>query len=258
MILRIYVGLFFGFILLPILVVVAMSFTSAGYIGFPLPGMSLRWFYRIYEYRPFLNSFLVSIELALVSTSIACTLGVPAALALGRWRNRRADALTTFLMSPLSIPQIVLGFGLLFYLSRLSLGVSFASLVLAHTVIAIPYVVRTVLGVHRGVPVQLEEAAAILGADRWRIFRHITLPQVRPGIGAGALFCMLISLDNLPISYFFGSPATNTLPVVMLSYLENQFDPSIAAVSVVQMGLAVAALAVVEWTYGLSNMTAPV
>ena len=135
----------------------------------------------------------------------------------------------TFLLAPLSMPMIVLGLALLYYLSALGFGISFASLLIAHTVISIPYIVRTVVGVYRGLGPDYEEAAAILGADRWNILRHVTLPLIRPGIFAGSLFAFLISFDNLPISYFFGSATTNTLPVVMLSYLESQFDPSIAA-----------------------------
>src|ERR1019366_7430481 len=130
----------------------------------------------------------------------------------------------------ISIPAIVLGFALLYFLSALALGVSFTALLIAHTVIAIPYVSRTVLSVYRAVAPDLEETAAILGANRWQTLFHVTLPIIRPGIFAGALFAVLISLDNLPISFFFGSSTTNTLPVVMLSYLQNQFDPSVAAI----------------------------
>jgi putative spermidine/putrescine transport system permease protein len=103
-------------------------------------------------------------------------------------------------------------------------------------------------------PAALEEAACILGAGRWDIFRHITLPLIRPGIFAGGLFAVLISLDNLPLSYFFGSSSTNTLPVVMLSYLQNQFDPSVAAVSTVQMAIALVLLLAVDRAYGINRL----
>jgi putative spermidine/putrescine transport system permease protein len=256
-VLRVFVVLFFAYVLAPILVVVVVSFTSAGYIGFPLPGLSLRWFWRIVDYSPFMDALLVSLALGIASTLCACALGVPAALALARRRGPRADALATFVLAPLSMPQIVLGFALLFYLSALGFGTSFTALLVAHTIVGIPYIVRTVAGVFRGLPPDFEEAAAVLGADRWQVFWHVTLPLIRPGIFAGALFAILISLDNLPVSYFFGSATTNTLPVVMLSYLENQFDPSIAAISTLQMLLAVGALLIVERLYGLKHMNAP-
>lgn len=248
---------FFGFLLAPILIVVWMAFSAQSFIGFPIPAYSLRWFRRVVEYEPFLRGLLVSIEVGIVSTVLATLLGVPAALALARSRGVWANAAATFLLSPISMPLIVLGFALLFFLSATGFGVSLASLMIAHTLVGIPYLVRTVIGIYRTQPADFEEAAAILGASRLQVLRHVTLPLVRPGIFAGALFAFLISLDNLPISFFFGSPTTSTLPVVLLSYIENQFDPSIAAVSTVQMALALIALVVVDRLYGVKHLGAP-
>ncbi len=197
---------------------------------------------------------MVSLQLALVSTFGASLIGIPAALAIGRRRGPVADSIAGFILSPISMPLIVLGYALPFYLSRLGFGISFLGLTVAHTVVGVPYMFRTVLGVYRSQPRDYEEAAAILGANPLQTFAFVTLPLIRPGIFAGALFAILISLDNLPISYFFGSPATNTLPVVMLSYLEHQFDPSVAAIGTVQMVLAMIALAVVDRMYGLRRL----
>ena len=253
--LRAYVLLFFAFLLAPIVIVVAVSFTSASYIAFPIEGLSLRWFRRVYEYQPFLDSFSVTIQVAVLSTMLAALISVPAALALARSSAPVASVTMTFLLSPLSMPMIVLGFALLFYLSALGFGVSLLSLVISHTLVSIPYIVRTVAAVYRGMPPSLEETALVLGASRWQVFRHVTFPVIRPGIFAGCLFAVLLSVDNLPLSYFFGSPTTSTLPVVMLSYLENQFDPSIAAVSTVQLAFALIVLLVIERLYGLRAVT---
>jgi putative spermidine/putrescine transport system permease protein len=253
-----YVWAFFIFLLAPILIVVAVSFSSTSFVAFPPRGpLSLQWFVRFYEYKPFINSFLVSVEIAVLSAVCGVLLGVPAALALVRSRLRSADVIMTFLLSPLSMPLIVLGFALLFYLSRIGFGVSFVSLLIAHTVVSLPYVVRTVAGVYRGIAPELEETAAVLGADRWQVLRYVTLPMIKPGIFAGSLFAMLISIDNLPISYFFGSAETNTLPVVMLSYLEHQFDPSVAAASTAQLVIAIIGLVLLERTYGLQRIGMP-
>ena len=251
-----YVGLFVVFILAPIVSVVIVSFSTASFIVFPVPGYGVRWYRRIVEYRPFIDAMVVSAELALSSAALAAVLGVPAALALARGRGAWAAVLSNLLLAPVSVPAIVLGFALLYFLSGLGLGISFTSLLIAHTVAAIPYLVRTVLATYRAVPGQLEEAASILGASRWQVLRFTTLPLVRPGIFAGALFAVLTSLDNLPLSFFFGGAATNTLPVVMLSYMENQFDPSIAAVSTVQMLVALAVLLVLDRAYGIQKLTA--
>lgn len=253
--LGIYAIVFVVFIAAPIVSVVIVSFSSASFIVFPVPGYGLRWYRRILEYRPFIDSMIVSAELALASATLAALLGVPAALALARSRGAWAAILSNLLLAPVSVPAIVLGFALLYFLSSLGLGLSFTSLVIAHTVASIPYLVRTVLATYRAVPAQLEEAASILGASRLQVLWFTTIPLVRPGIFAGALFAVLTSLDNLPLSFFFGSASTNTLPVTMLSYMENQFDPSIAAVSTVQMLVAMAALLLLDRIYGIQRLT---
>jgi putative spermidine/putrescine transport system permease protein len=254
--LSVYMALFLLFIIFPIAAVVIVSFSSASFIVFPLPGLSWRWYWHIIEYRPFIDALIVSIEVALASALIGAVLGVPAALALARGRGFGAGMLASFLLAPISVPAIVLGFALLYFLSSLALGISLTSLIIAHSVVAIPYIARTVLATYRALPPELEEAASILGASRWQTLRYTTLPLVRPGIFAGGLFAVLTSLDNLPLSFFFGSATTNTLPVVMLSYMQNQFDPSIAAMSTVQMLIAVIALLVLDRTYGIERLTA--
>lgn len=250
-----FVVCFFVFMLAPILIVVLVSFTSAGYVSFPIPGWSMRWFARIFQYRPFIDALIVSIEIAVGATVLSCLIGVPASLCLTRSRNSRANAAMTFLLSPLSMPMIVIGFASLFFLSRVGIGISFSALLITHTVVCLPYIVRTVAGVYAGMPRSYEEAAAILGANPILAFWHVTLPLIRPGIMAGSLFSFLTSFDNLPVSYFFGSADTNTLPVVMLSYMENQFDPAIAALSTLQLLLAIAALLAVDRVYGIEKMT---
>ena len=252
-----FVLLFFVYLLAPIAIVVVISFSSLGYVAFPIPALSLRWFQRIFTYDPFMDGLQVSLELAFASTALAALIGVPAALAIARSRRKVAQALAAFLLSPVSMPLIVLGYALLFYLSALGIPASFLALLIAHTLVGIPYLVRTVAGIYRSLPPDFEEASSLLGAGRLATFWLVTLPLIRPGIFAGALFAFLISFDNLPLSYFFGSASASTLPVVMLSYMQNQFDPAIAAMSTVQMGIAILILLVVDRFYGLRRLGAP-
>lgn len=254
--LGLYVAAFMLFLLVPIIAVVVVSFSSASFIAFPLPGYSLRWYARIFEYRPFIDSLVVSIQIAFGSAILGAVLGVPAALWAARSRSHAGIVVSNLLLAPISVPAIVLGFSLMYLLSAMALGISFASLLITHTVVAIPYVARTALAVYRSLSPDMEEAAAVLGASRWQTLRYVTLPLIRPGIFAGGLFAVLISLDNLPLSFFFGSSSTNTLPVVMLSYMQNQFDPSIAAISTVQMLIAVTTLLIVNAVYGIDRLTA--
>jgi putative spermidine/putrescine transport system permease protein len=250
--LQAFVIIFFVFMLAPILVVFVASFGARDYVSFPMEGFSLKWYWRVYEYKPFLNSLIFSIELAIASTILAGLLGVPAGLALSRARSNVGQFVTMFLLAPLSIPLIVLGLALLYYMSLL--GIGFWSLLIGHAVVGLPYIVRTVTAVHRSLDIGIEESASILGATRWQIVLYVTLPLIRSAMFAGFLFCMLSSLDNLTISFFFGTASTSTLPVVMLSYLEYQFDPSIAAIGVIQMLLTIAVLLVVDRVYGLGKL----
>lgn len=252
-----FVLVFFVFLLAPIVFVVLVSFSDAAFVTFPVTSFSLRWYHRLLEYTPLLASLWFSLKLAATSAGLAALIGVPAALALARSDSRFADLISTFLLAPLSIPMILLGIALLYHLSAIGLGISFTSLLIAHTVVSIPYIVRTVVAVYRGIGKDYEESAAILGASRRQIFIHVTLPLISSGIFSGMLFAILISLDNLSLSLFFGSAQTSTLPVVMLSYLQNQFDPAIAAIGTVQMAVAFIALLLIERTVGLKYMSSP-
>lgn len=249
-----FVLAFFVFLLAPIAIVVLFSFSDANFVSFPIERFSLRWYERMVEYRPFLTSLAFSLQLAAMSAMLAAVVGIPAALALVRSRSHVAQVLTTLLLAPLSMPMILLGVALLYYLSWMGLGVSVTSLLIGHTVVAIPYVVRTVAAVYQHVGPSFEESARILGANRWQAFVHVTLPLIRPGIISGALFSVLVSLDNLPLSLFFTGATTNTLPVVMLAYQQNQFDPAIGAISTVQMLVAIAALLLMQRFAGLHHV----
>ena len=134
----VYLGLFFAFIFAPIAIVCIVAFQNAGFVAFPIDGFSLKWFEKAVTYKPFTDSLVISMQVAVLSTFCAILLGMPAALALARRETRSADAIVTLLLSPLSVPLIVLGFALLFYLSRAGLGTTFAGLLIAHTLVGLP------------------------------------------------------------------------------------------------------------------------
>jgi putative spermidine/putrescine transport system permease protein len=251
-----YVSAFFFFLLAPIVVVVVASFSSSSFIAFPIPGWTLQWYYRIFEYPPFIDSLITSLQLAVLSALVGALLGIPAALWVARSTTKAADYVTNLLLAPLAVPAIVLGLSLLYFLSVFGIGISFIALLIAHSVVAIPYVARTVIAVYRSISPNLEAAGAILGANRWQILRYITVPLVKPGIFAGCIFSMLISLDNLALSFFFGTARVNTLPVVVLSYIQYQFDPSIAAICAVQMLIAVVTLLILDRLVPIEQLTA--
>lgn len=250
-----YVVLFVLLLLLPILLVVLASFSPSPYSTFPIRSLSLTWYRKALEYGPFMTSLATSLEIAVLSSTLGALFAVPAALAIARSANPLAKGVTVALVSPLSIPAIVLGFSLLYFVSAIWIGPGFVALLIAHTVIAIPYIARTAISVYRTVPASTEEAAIVLSATRLQTVRLVTLPQLRQAIFAGILFAFLISLDNLPISYFFSTPSTATLPVVMMSVLENQFDPSVAAIATIQTVVAIVGLLVADRFCGIARLS---
>ncbi|RMF83676.1 MAG: ABC transporter permease, partial [Nitrospinota bacterium] len=253
---HLYILLLFLFLAAPILIVIVVSFNPEGYVRFPPSGVSLRWFQAVFMDKTFVTAIINSGKLAFLATLISLGLGIPAAVALGRYQFPGKYLIEAFLLSPLSLPMIVLGIALLFYVNKIGLGLSFSSLLAGHVVITIPYILRTVVGVYRGMDRTVEEAAMVLGANSWATFYHITLPHLKPGIIAGAIFAFLLSFDNVPVSIFLTTPETTTLPVALLSYLVYNFDPSIAAISTLEMAFVMVAMFIVERLYGLQKLTA--
>jgi putative spermidine/putrescine transport system permease protein len=251
-----YVGLLFLFLALPMVIVVVVSFNASEFIHFPPKGLSLRWFRHVFEQETFVAAIINSLKLAVLATLGSLVLGIPAALALVRHPFPYRDALQAFLLSPLSLPLIVLGIALLFFAGAIGLHLSFFGLLAGHIVITVPYILRTVLAVYGGVDRHLEESAMVLGADPLTCFRRVTLPLIRPGIVVGSIFSFLTSFDNVPVSIFLTKTDTMTLPVAILSYLVYSFDPSVAALSTLQILFAVVVLLVVEKTYGLGQFGA--
>lgn len=253
--LEFYIVLLFLFLAAPILIVIFVSFSPDEYVRFPPSGFSLRWFWAVFEYETFVKAIMTSSKLAFLSTLLSVGLGVPASIALGRYQFPGKYVIEAFLLSPLSLPMIVFGIALLFYCSKIGLGLSFTSLLVGHMVISIPYILRTVVGVYRSMDRTMEEAAMVLGANSLATFYYITLPHLKPGIIAGAIFAFLLSFDNVPVSIFLTTPETTTLPVALLSYIVYSFDPSIAAISTLEMIFVVLAMIVAERFYGLHRLT---
>lgn len=244
------------FLAAPLVVVAIVAFNPGTAVRFPPPGISVRWFVHIFQTESFVTGLVNSLELGILATATSMALGVPAALTLSRGRFAGRELLETAVLSPLSLPMIVLGVGLLSASSLVGLGLSFTALLGGHIVITLPYVLRTTLAVYRGIDPALEEAARVHGATPWRAFRRVTLPLLRPGLMAGGIFAFLISFDNVPVSIFLTRSDTTTLPVAILSYLAYNLDPSVAAISTLQMGVAVVALLCLERVYGLKHLTA--
>jgi putative spermidine/putrescine transport system permease protein len=210
-------------------------------VVFPPSGYTLRWFRAILDQRNFVDGFVTSLEVGVFAMLAGLALGVPASLCLTRYRFPGREGLGLLLLTPLVVPGVVAGTAIYVFqieteiLTRLPLVASLPGLVLAHVVITIPWTVRLVTASLMGFDRTVEEAAQNLGAGPWTTFRRVTLPLIRPGVVAAALFGFVISFGNLEMTLFLIGPGRTTLPIAILQYLEWRIDPVIAAVSLLQI-----------------------
>ncbi len=255
--LRLYLALIAIFLLLPLAVVVIVAFSSASFVSFPPPALSLRWMTRVLSDAEFMRPLWNSLVLAVLSALGAAVLATPAALAIVRYRFRGAAEVQSVLLSPLSLPTLILSIALLFFLSRIGLGNSFAGLLAGHIVVTLPYLLRTIVAVYASVDREIELAAHTLGAGPWRTFLWVTLPAIRPAMVAGGLFAVLISFDEVAIALLLTNADTVTLPVSVLAYLVHNYDPAVAAISVVKMVLVIVVLLALERVFGLQRLLLP-
>ncbi|HEY3849051.1 MAG TPA: ABC transporter permease [Acetobacteraceae bacterium] len=229
--LRLLVVLVLLFLALPILLIVVVSFSSAAYLTFPPPGFGLRW-YRAYVGSPeWLDATGLSLTVAAVVVALSTTLGTLAALGLARLPRAARTAATALILSPLIVPTIVVAIGIYYAFSRYGLIGTPVGLVLAHTCLAVPFVVTSVSASLAGFDHRLEQAARSLGATPWGAFRQVTLPLIRSGVLVGALFAFITSFDELIVALFLSGSGAVTLPRRMWDDLRFAIDPTIAAVS---------------------------
>ncbi|HVY14477.1 MAG TPA: ABC transporter permease [Rhodopila sp.] len=229
--LRLFVPIILVVMIAPILVVILLSFSQASYLTFPPPALGLRWYRAYLGSRDWLSATRISIEVAVSTVVLSTILGTAATLGLGRLPKWARTLAIGLILSPLVMPVIVVAIGLYYAFARYGLVGTPAGLVLAHTCLAVPFVVTSVGTSLAGFDRRLEMAALSLGATPWGTFRQVTLPLIRPGILVGALFAFITSFDELIVSLFLSGANAVTLPRRMWEDLRYDIDPTIAAVS---------------------------
>lgn len=219
------------YLVLPLAVVIAISFTTTEYLAFPPVGFTFRWYQRFLADPSYVASILLSARLAFGATLIGFLLGVPAALVLKRSNLRGANLISNLFLSPLILPAIIIGVGVLQISDTLGFARSFEAMLAGHVVIILPYIVRTTLASLEGFDNTLEEAAQDLGASGFATFFYVTLPMIKPGIIAGCLFGLIMSWIDVEVSIFNTVIAESPIPVKVFNYVQYSVDPMIAAVS---------------------------
>jgi putative spermidine/putrescine transport system permease protein len=246
-------ALCFLLLILPTVVVILVSFTSGFSLKFPPPGYSFRWYAALIDAWQLQFAASNSLKVAFGTTVLAVFLGVAAALAIARSEKWAARVLDSLFMSPLVLPALAFGLAALMFFTLIGLSVSPLTLVIGHTVVCVPYVVRTTVAALAQLNPALLESSASLGASRLYTFRRVTLPLIRPAILAGAFIAFMSSFDNVPVSLFLRDARTDMLPIRMWQDLEGKLDVTIAAVSGVMIVATLAMMVLMERVAGLSR-----
>jgi len=245
----VYIGL-----CIPAVIIVGASFTAGEVLRFPPEGLSLRWYRAALSSGPFMGSLWTSVKLGLIATIGSLSLGLSAAMALDRYRFRGREVIRNLTLSPLVVPLVVLGIALLQFLASMKLNQTFIGLVAGHVLITVPYVVRTLSASLVLFDRSLEQAAANLRAPPWRVLRLITLPMLLPAIISATVFAFVTSFGNVTLSIFLGTSQAITLPVQIFTYVEQNYDPVLAAVSALVIMVTLAMILVIEKVVGVEKV----
>ena len=237
----------------PTAVVLIVSFTDGYSLKFPPKAYSTRWYVELWEASHLHFAALNSIKVGLATTVLSIALGVSASLALAGSKASLARALDALFMSPLVLPALAFGFAALMTFSAVGWSVSISTLIIGHTAVCVPYVIRTTSAALAQMDPALLESSASLGATRLYSFRHVTLPLIRPAVLAGAFIAFMSSFDNVPVSLFLRDARTDMLPIRMWQDLEGKLDVTIAALSGVIIIFTLIMMLVMERVAGLSR-----
>jgi putative spermidine/putrescine transport system permease protein len=251
---RLLVAVLVGFMTLPTVVVILASFNPTAILSFPPAGLSLRWYVNALTYPQFQRAAVNSLVVTLASALLAVPFGTAAALALVRHPLRARGLWTSMLLSPLVIPGVAAGLGFLILAAKIGLLASRWVLIVAHVALVLPFVVRSVAVSVANLDPALERAAASLGAGPWRVFVRVTLPLLRPGLFAGLLFAVIVSINEFVVSLFISTRVTEILPVAMFTYVVNYTDPTMAALSTLFIVATVVAVFLADRFLDLSRV----
>ena len=238
------------FLLLPILVIIPLSFSDSSFLVYPIPGWSLKWYDNLFTSpewsRAAKNSFIV----APCATLIATVLGTLAAVGLARINFAFKGLLMSLLIAPMVVPIIVVAVSTYLFFAPLGLADSYVGLIIVHAALGAPFVLTTVLATLQGFNYNLVRASQGLGADPLRTFFRITLPLIAPGVISGALFAFATSFDEVVVTLFLAGPQQVTLPRQMFTGIRENITPTIAAVATLLILFTTALLLALEWLRG--------
>jgi putative spermidine/putrescine transport system permease protein len=242
------------FLIAPLIVIAAVSLSPSPVFDLPTGGASLRWYGAVAFLDGFWPALTLSLEIAILSTVISLVVGTFAGIAIARGAIPGAQILAASLTSPLMMPGLVLGIALLQYFRALGLTETWPELLLAHIVVTLPFVARTMIAGLSRFDFTLLDAARTLGCGFSSAIYRVMVPALAPAYLTAALFSFLASMDNYPVSIFLTDARNKTLPIKMLQYIEESPDPSIAALSTLILIATLALLFIADRAIGLHRL----
>ncbi len=252
--LRLYLVLMFAFLVVPSMVVAISSVSTTKYLTFPPIGFTLDWYEKFFTDVGFMSSLRVSLSLGLEAVAVAMILGTMAGVAITRYNFPGRTQIQLLLVSPLIIPQLVVGIAILQFFAQLGIARGYLLLLIGHVIITAPYVTRSVISALAGYGQSLEEAAMNLGASPIRAFVEVTIPSIKAGLLGAGIFAFLSSFSNLTMSVFIGGPRDATLPVRLWSYIEYNYDPVITTISTVILVITIVLLIILARVASLEKL----
>ena len=228
---RLVVALTLTFLLLPVIIMVPVSFTESARMTWPPEGFSLRWYETLFGSQVWTQAAIRSLIVAVASATLALVIGTPAAFAIARQNLPAKTLILAIILSPLIMPRMVIAVALFYLYAQIGLVGTYTGLILGHTILAIPYVVITVIAVQKHYDPRYDQAAWSLGARPRQTLRRVTLPLISGGLISAFLFAMITSFDELTIALFVTGGLTTTLPKQMWDDAINVATPTLAALS---------------------------
>jgi putative spermidine/putrescine transport system permease protein len=244
--LTVFTTLVMVFLVTPMFVIVPLSFTSGAILVYPLPGWSTRWYADFFTNPLWTQAVRNSLTIGIATMLLATTLGTAAALGLTMSRSRLKPVIFGLLVSPIVVPVVITAVAVFYFFSALGIAGTLGGMILAHTMVATPFVVITVSATLQGFDRNLARAAASLGASPAVVLRRVILPLIWPGLMSGALFAFATSFDELVMALFLASPELRTLPRQIFSGVSESISPTIAAAAVVLVFVSTGLMLAVE------------
>lgn len=238
------------FLLLPILVIIPLSFSASSFLSYPMPGWSLQWYDNLFSSAEWARATRNSFIVAPLATILATILGTMAAVGLARVNFWGKGALMSLLIAPMVVPIVVVGVSTYLFFARIGINDTYLGLVLVHAALGAPFVLTTVLATLQNFNSNLIRASLSLGAGPLTTFFRVTLPIIAPGVISGALFAFATSFDEVVVTLFIAGPTQVTLPRQMFTGIRENINPTIAAVATLLIIFTTTLMLGLEWLRG--------